>query len=307
MQLNGFHHLTAVSANAPKNHQFYTEVLGLRLVKKTVNQDDTSAYHLFYADGLGSAGTDITFFEWPVGPAQRGANSVVRTGLRIKGDAAFAYWADRFKALGVKAAMEAQENGRRMIAFEDFEGQRLALVEDESDAAVHPWAKSPVPAAHQIRGLGPITLSVANLQYTDLVLADVMGMKRKTPFGNTQVYKMAGLGPVAELHVRVEPNLPSSTQGAGAVHHVAFNIPMADYDAWAARLGEMRIPNSGKVDRFWFKSLYFREPSGILFELATDGPGFQADEPMDRLGETLSLPPFLESRRSAIEAGLKKL
>ncbi len=307
MQLNGFHHLTAVSANAPKNHQFYTEVLGLRLVKKTVNQDDTSAYHLFYADGLGSAGTDITFFEWPVGPAQRGSNSVVRTGLRIKGDAAFRYWANRFKSLGVNTQVEAQENNRRVIAFEDFEGQRLALVEDESEIAAHPWAKSPVPAEHQIRGLGPVTLSVSNLQYTDQVLTDVMGMQRKTPFGNTQVYKMSGQGPVSELHVRVEPNFPTATQGAGAVHHVAFNISMADYDAWAARLSDLRIPNSGKVDRFWFKSLYFREPSGILFELATDGPGFQADEPMDKLGETLSLPPFLESQRASIEAGLKKL
>ena len=307
MQLNGFHHLTAVTADAPKNHQFYTEVLGLRLVKKTVNQDDTSAYHLFYADGLGSAGSDITFFEWPVGPAQRGANSVVRTGLRIKGNAAFAYWAERFKTLDVKAEMQGQENGRRIIAFEDFEGQRLALVEDDGDGNVHPWVKSPVPPAYQIRGLGPITLSVANLQYTDLVLADVMGMKRKTPFGNTHVYQMAGQGPVTELHVRVEPSLPPATQGAGAVHHVAFNIAMTDYEAWAARLGEMRVPNSGKVDRFWFKSLYFREPSGIQFELATDGPGFQADEPMATLGETLSLPPFLESRRAAIEAGLKKL
>ena len=307
MQLNGFHHLTAVSANAPKNHAFYTQVLGLRLVKKTVNQDDTSAYHLFYADGLGSAGTDITFFEWPVGPERRGTNSIVRTGLRIKGDAAFAFWADRFKALGVKAENEAEENGRRIIAFEDIEGQRLALVEDEGDGALHPWDKSPVPAELQIRGLGPITLSVANLQSTDLVLTDAMGMKRETPFADTHVYKMSGQGPVAELHVRVEPNLPQATQGAGSVHHVAFNIPMASYDAWAERLQQLRIPNSGKVDRFWFKSLYFREPSGILFELATDGPGFQADEPMDKLGETLSLPPFLEHRRVTIEAGLKKL
>ena len=307
MKIKGFHHLTAISANAPKNHEFYTQVLGLRLVKKTVNQDDTSAYHLFYADGLGSAGTDITFFEWPVAPAQRGTHSVVRTGLRIKGDAAFAYWTERFKSLNVKAQTVVEENGRRIIEFEDGEGQRLALVEDESNDPVHPWEKSVVPPAHQIRGLGPITLSVANIQYTDKVLTDVMGMKRNAPFGNTQVYKMAGTGPVAELHVRVEPDLPQGQQGAGAVHHVAFNIAMADYDAWAARLGEMRVPNSGKVDRFWFKSLYFREPSGILFELATDGPGFQADEPMDKLGETLSLPPFLEDRRAAIEAGLKKL
>ncbi len=307
MQLNGFHHLTAVTADAPKNHHFYTQVLGLRMVKKTVNQDDTSAYHLFYADGLGSAGTDITFFDWPTGPERRGTNSIIRTGLRIKGEEAVAYWSDRFKTLGVKAEKVIEENGRQVIAFEDFEGQRLCLVTDEADNKANIWTKSPVPADHQIRGLGPITLSVAELNFTDVVLTDAMGMKRKTPFGDTHVYKMQGQGPVAELHVRVEPNLPRAQQGAGSVHHVAFNIPMADYDAWANRLQSLRIPNSGKVDRFWFKSLYFREPSGILFEIATDGPGFQADEPMDKLGETLSLPPFLEARRAAIEAGLKKL
>ena len=307
MQLNGFHHLTAITADAPRNHNFYTQVLGLRMVKKTVNQDDTSAYHLFYADGLGSAGTDITFFDWPAAREKRGTNSVVRTGLRIKGEKAVAYWVDRFKSLEVKAKKPAEENGRQIIEFEDFEGQRLALVIDESETAANIWAKSPVPAAHQIRGLGPITLSVADNQYTDLILTEAMGMKRKTPFGDTQVYKMRGQGAVAELHVKVEPGLPPAHQGAGAVHHVAFNIALGDYDAWASRLTQMRIANSGKVDRFWFKSLYFREPSGILFEIATDGPGFQADEPMDKLGETLSLPPFLESKRASIEAGLKKL
>jgi glyoxalase family protein len=307
MELNGFHHLTAITADAPRNHQFYTQVLGLRMVKKTVNQDDTSAYHLFYADGLGSAGTDITFFDWPAAREKRGTNSVVRTGLRIKGETAISYWADRFKQLGVAADKPSEENGRQIIAFEDFEGQRLALVSDEAQTIANIWAKSPVPAEHQVRGLGPITLSVADNQYTDLILTDAMGMKRKTPFKDTLVYKMNGAGPVAELHVRVEPHLPLAIQGAGAVHHVAFNIAMDDYDAWASRLTQLRIPNSGKVDRFWFKSLYFREPSGILFEIATDGPGFQADEPMDKLGETLSLPPFLEAKRAAIEAGLKKL
>ncbi|MDP8997202.1 MAG: ring-cleaving dioxygenase [Pseudomonadota bacterium] len=307
MQLNGFHHLTAITADAPANHNFYTQVLGLRMVKKTVNQDDTSAYHLFYADGLGSAGTDITFFDWPAAREKRGTNSVVRTGLRIQGEKAISFWMDRFKQLGVKAEAPVDENGRQIISFEDFEGQRLALVMDEAQTPANIWAKSPVPAEHQIRGLGPITLSVADNQFTDLVLTDVMGMKREAPFGDTHVYKMKAHGPVAELHVKVEPNLPRAQQGAGAVHHVAFNIAMADYDTWADRLQSLRIPNSGKVDRFWFKSLYFREPSGILFEIATDGPGFQADEPMDKLGETLSLPPFLESKRASIEAGLKKL
>jgi glyoxalase family protein len=307
MQLNGFHHLTAVTANAPQNHYFYTKQLGMRMVKKTVNQDDTSAYHLFYADGLGSAGTDITFFDWPTGREHRGTNSVVRTGLRIKGEKAFGWWSDHFKKQNIAAEKVIEENGRMVLHFEDYEGQRLSLIDDEGDALANTWNKSPVPDEYQIRGLGPITLSVPDLKSTDMVLTQIMGMKPAARFGDTHVYHMNGAGPVAELHVRVEPNLPQAQQGAGSVHHVAFNIPMDQYDAWAKRLKTMRIPNSGPVDRFWFKSLYFREPNGILFEIATNGPGFQADEPMESLGETLSLPPFLESKREAIEAKLKKL
>jgi glyoxalase family protein len=307
MQLNGFHHLTAVTADAPRNHNFYTQGLGLRMVKKTVNQDDTSAYHLFYADGLGSAGTDITFFDWPTGPERRGTNSVVRTGLRIKGEKAFGWWSDHLKKNNISVEPVSEENGRMVLHFEDFEGQRLSLVDDESPAPANIWEKSPVPAEFQIRGLGPITLSVPDLKPTDMVLTQIMGMKPVTRFGDTHVYHMNGIGPVAELHVRVEPNLPPAQQGAGSVHHVAFNIDMDQYLAWTDRLKSMRVPNSGPVDRFWFKSLYFREPNGILFEIATDGPGFQADEPMESLGETLSLPPFLESKRDSIEAKLKKL
>ncbi len=312
MQLNGFHHLTAITANAPRNHAFYTDVLGLRLVKKTVNQDDTSAYHLFYADGKGSPGTDITFFDWPAAPERRGTNSIARTGFRIKGEKSFSYWADRLKTNGLTFAEPVEKLGRITLDFEDFEGQRLSLVDDESATPFALWDKSAVPAEHQIHGLGPITLSVPDISATEQVLTRVMGMTKAAAHANTDgstthVYWMKGKGPIAELHVREEPDLAPAQQGAGGVHHVAFNIPMADYAAWAERLKTLRVANSGPVDRFWFKSLYFREPNGILFELATDGPGFQADEAVDKLGETLSLPPFLEGRRAQIEAGLKKL
>jgi glyoxalase family protein len=307
MQLKGFHHLTSVTADAPRNHNFYTDVMGLRLVKKTVNQDDTSAYHLFYADGQGTAGSDITFFDWPTGPERRGTHSVTRTGFRVKGENAFDWWAARFREKNVTFKDTTTRMGRLTIDFEDFEGQRLSLVQDETAAPFAPWQKSSVPVEHQIRGLGPINLSVPEIKPTDAVLTQVMGMTKIADSDGLHVYRMAGEGPVAELHVRVEPLLSPAQQGAGSVHHVAFNIPMADYDAWTRRLREMRIPNSGPVDRFWFKSLYFREPNGILFEIATDGPGFQADEPMDTLGETLSLPPFLEAKRAQIEARLKKL
>ena len=307
MQLKGIHHLTAVTADAPGNHKFYTEALGLRLVKKTVNQDDTSAYHLFYADGLGSPGTGITFFDWPVGRERRGTHSICRTGFRVNGEDALKFWRRRFAMLGVKHEKLAERDGRLTIDFEDPEGQRLSLVDDGGAGEAHAWAQSPVAAENQIRGLGPITISVPGLKPTDMVLTGLMNMMPARRYGDTHVYQMAGVGPVAELHVAVEPNLPPAQQGAGGVHHVAFNIPSTDYQAWAQRLTDMRVPNSGPVDRFWFKSLYFREPAGVLFEIATDGPGFATDEEMANLGKTLSLPPFLEAKRAQIEAGLKPL
>jgi glyoxalase family protein len=314
MQFTGIHHLTAVTANAPANHAFYTQVLGLRLVKKTVNQDDVSAYHLFYADGRGSPGTDLTFFDWPVGREQRGTHSITRTGLRVSGADTLEWWRQRFQERGVTHSDVVERDGRLTLDFEDPEGQRLSLVDDGGVGEAHPWDRSPVPAEHQIRGLGPITISVPDLTSTELVLTRVMGLRRIRDYaapGNagsrTHVYAMGPGGAAAELHVAVEPDLPVVQPGAGGVHHVAFRIPDADYEAWTERLRQLRVPSSGPVDRFWFRSLYFREPNGILFEIATDGPGFATDEPLDRLGETLSLPPFLEDRRQQIEAGLKPL
>lgn len=316
MQLTGFHHLTAVTADAPRNHDFYTRALGLRLVKKTVNQDDVSAYHLFYADGKASPGTDITFFDWPVPAERRGTRSVVRTGFRVASEASLSWWVDRFKELKVTHSPIAMRDGRATVDFEDFEGQRLSLVVESPLGTANPWDKSPVPAAHQIRGLGPITMSVPELKATDVVLTKVMNMRHVREYshgvnGNAvavHVYQMGAEGPSAELHVAVEPTARPSRQGAGGVHHVAFRTPtFEEYDGWVKRLAEIGVPSSGPVNRFYFRSLYFREPSGVLFEIATDEPGFAADESMDTLGERLALPPFLEPRRTEIEAGLKPL
>jgi glyoxalase family protein len=314
MQLTGLHHLTAVSADAPGNRRFYEDGLGMRLVKKTVNQDDVSAYHLFYADGLASPGTDITFFDWPVQRERRGTHSIARTALRVAGAGTFDYWRRRLDELGVPHGAPEERDGRLTLDFEDPEGQRLSLVDDGGAGEAHAWAKSSVPAEHQIRGLGPITLSVPDLEPTDMVLTRLMNMRAVRTYPNpddaqksVHVYEMGAGGPAAELHVAVDPDLPPAHPGAGGVHHVAFRTPDADYDGWAERLKSLRIPNSGKVDRFYFRSLYFREPNGILFEIASDGPGFATDEPLDALGEKLSLPPFLEGRRKEIEAGLKPL
>jgi glyoxalase family protein len=312
MQLTGIHHLTAISANAAQNHGFYTQTLGMRLVKKTVNQDDTSAYHLFYADGEATPGTDLTFFEWPVPRERRGTNAIIRTALRVAGRETLDWWASRFDELGVTRGETAERDGRLSLDFEDLEGQRLTLVDDGGAGEAHVWEKSPVPAQHQIRGLGPITISVPELEPTDTVLTQVLEMRKVREFveGNApvHVYEMGPGGPAAEFHVAVEPHLAPAQQGAGGVHHVAFRTPdIAQYEAWAARLGSIRLPSSGPVDRYYFRSLYFREPNGILIEIATDGPGFAVDEPMATLGESLALPPFLEGKRAAIEAGLKPL
>ena len=313
MQLTGIHHLTAVTANAAQNHAFYTQVLGMRLVKKTVNQDDVSAYHLFYADKNATPGSDLTFFDWPVGRERRGTHSVIRTGLRVSGEVSLAWWAERLKAGKVAAQPIAEQDGRLTLEFKDAEGQRLALIDDGGQGEAHPWERSPVLVEHQIRGLGPISMSVPDLRPTDVVLTQVLGMRRVRDYrlangADVHVYEMGKGGPAAELHVAVEPKLPPAEQGAGSVHHVAFRTPNEqEYRGWIERLREIGVPSSGPVDRFYFRSLYFREPNGVLFEIATDGPGFTADEPLETLGERLSLPPFLEGRRAAIEAGLKPI
>lgn len=312
MDLTGIHHVTAITADAPGNNRFYTETLGLRRVKKTVNQDDTSAYHLFFADGAGSPGTDLTFFDWPVARERRGTNAISRTGLRVAGDS-LGYWAGRLRDAGLTCGDIVEIKGRATLDFEDPEGQRFRLTGDVPGAA-NPWERSPVPSEHQIRGLGPITISVPQLAPTEAVLTQLMNMRavrdHASPDGNghVHVFEMGGGGPAAEVHVAVQPGLPVARQGAGAVHHVAFRVPdAASLRQWAARLTEQRMPNSGEVERYYFRSLYFREPGGNLFELATDGPGFAVDEPFETMGEALSLPPFLEPRRAAIEAGLKPL
>ncbi|MBV9076113.1 MAG: ring-cleaving dioxygenase [Methylobacteriaceae bacterium] len=312
MQLTGLHHVTAVTADAPGNLRFYTQVLGLRLVKKTVNQDDVSAYHLYYADALASPGSDLTFFDWPVRPERRGNRTVTRTGLRVAGEAALGWWADHLAARGVQHGGIAERDGRLVLDFEDPEGQRLTLVDDRGEGEAHPWDRSPIPTERQVRGLGPVELTVPNLAPTVEILEKLMGMRRERgyalPDGPVEVYAMGQGGPAAELHLAERPRLAPAGPGAGGVHHVAFRTPdKASYRAWADRLAALRVPNSGPVNRFYFESLYFREPNGILFEIATDGPGFATDEPLDSLGESLALPAFLEAQRAEIEAGLKPL
>jgi glyoxalase family protein len=234
--------------------------------------------------------------------------------LRVAGESSLGYWRDRLRKAGGPTSEVTEVDGRLTLPFEDGEGQRLVLVDDGGAGPVSPWEKSPVPAEHQIRGLGPIVLNVHDLSRTSMLLTGVMNMRHARDYvaadaqAEVRVFAMGEGGPAAELHVVESKSSPMARQGAGGVHHVAFRTPdEAQYRAWTRRLSELGIPNSGEVDRFYFRSLYFREPNGILFEIATDGPGFATDEPMETLGEKLALPPFLEPRRAAIEAGLKPI
>ena len=308
LRVHGIHHLTAITARAAQNLAFYTDVLGLRLVKKTVNQDDVRAYHLFYADNVGSPGTDLTFFDWPAAKEQRGNNSITRTGFRVP-SGSVRWWDEYFRRYGVAASLPTTRDGRTVLEFEDPEGQRLSLVEDDGVSA-HP-VEHGIPAEHQIVGLGPVTLTVPELSPTDQILERAYGLEKShsysEPGGETHVFKMAATGPQGELHLAVRPSLPPPRAGAGGVHHVALRIRDEDISAWAEHLCSLGLATSGEVERYYFRSIYYREPNGVLLELATDGPGFSADEPLASLGEKLSLPPFLEGRRADIEANLKPL
>ena len=313
MQLHGIHHLTAVSSSIRENLRFYTQIMGMRLVKRSVNQDDVSAYHLFYADAVGTPGTDLTFFDWSMPAEKRGTNSIIRTMLRVSGMKSLEYWSDRLKELGVANEGIIERDGRPTLEFDDPEGQRLALVDDggKGDEPT-PWDASPVPKENQIRGIGPIVMSVPDLRPTDTVLTSVMEMNHAREYQSdshtVHVYTMKGDGPHSELHVAVEPDTSRARLGAGGVHHVAFRTPdESEYHAWTERLNSFGMPNSGEIDRYYFRSLYFREPGHVLFEIATDGPGFGVDEDLATLGEKVVLPPFLESHRESIVAHLKPI
>lgn len=313
MELTGLHHVTAVTGDAPANLAFYTQTLGLRLVKKTVNQDDVSAYHLFYGDERGRAGTEVTFFDWPrIGPNVPGVGDISALALRVPGPNALEWWARRLTDAGVPVGEIETLGGRLTLEFTDPEGQRLRLVDDGGVPGGTPWAASPVPKAHGITGLDGAALTVRHLAPTARVLTDVLGMRLDREYeqhGRTvSVFTMGPGGPGTELHVVERPDLPRVHVGAGGVHHVAFRTPNdAEQTAWHERLRGAGLAMSDVIDRFYFHSVYFREPNGILFEIATDGPGFASDEDPAHLGERLSLPPFLEPHRARIEAGLRPL
>jgi glyoxalase family protein len=315
MNLHGLHHVTAVSGRISQNAQFYTQVLGLRLVKKSVNQDDLSAYHLFYADKVGTPGTDITFFDWPqTGPDQRGTDSIVTTAFRVNGRQALDYWSQRLREYDLEISDIEQFNGRAILRFADPEGQRLALVDDGgADFEGVVWEGSDVPADYTLRGFYAVMISVPERRYVEPILTQVLhfseAQRVSYPTGQEVIiYNMDDGGPGRELWLIEEPDVPIARLGAGGVHHVAYRVRDQEEQAyWRERIAAVGLPISGFIDRYYFHASYFRISNGILFEIATDGPGFAMDEDPEKLGERLALPPFLEPQRAQIEAGLKPI
>jgi glyoxalase family protein len=314
MQLTGIHHVTAVTARIAENLDFYTEVLGLRLVKKSVNQDDVSAYHLFYADELGSPGTDMTFFDWPhIGPNVRGSDSIAGTAFRVGSTAALHFWSERLAEKGVKQEKITEFAGRQILPFEDPEGQQLFLVNDQGTAFEGKiWQCPDIPDAYALRGFYSVILSIPSINQLTNIFKHILNYEEVESAlwidqtSKAVIYTTAQNGGAgSEIWLLEQPQQGRARLGAGGTHHVAFRVK--DFETqkqWHSHLSNAGLRVSGLIDRFWFRSIYFRVSNGILFEIATDGPGFDIDEAPDNLGEKLILPPFLEKRRQEIEADL---
>ena len=305
-ELKGVHHVTAITSSAEKNYEFFTYVLGMRLVKKTVNQDDIQTYHLFFADDKGSAGTDMTFFDFPGIPkGVHGTNEISKTSFRVQSDAALEYWVKRFDRLEVKHTGIKEQFGKKTLSFVDFDDQQYQLISDEFNKGIEsgtPWQKGPIPLEYAITGLGPVFVRIANFDYFKEMLEKVLLFRETAADGSFHLFEVGEGGNGASVIVEYNTVLPQARQGYGTVHHAAFRVEdRSVLDEWTERLSSFGFPTSGYVNRHFFESLYARVAPQILFEFATDGPGFMGDEPYETLGEKLSLPPFLEPQRAEIE------
>jgi len=294
MKLEGIHHVTCITADARRNVDFYAGLLGLRMVKKTVNQDDPSVYHLFYADEKGSPGSDLTFFEFPGAPPGRAGDGMVhRITWRVGSTDALEFWAAR---LGNEGHETTREGDR--LRFSDFEGLGLELAVDETDDEPLIAGHAEIPAEHALQGFDAVRAYSSEPERSRRLLEDALVFE---PGGDSWEARGEQRG---SLYAYDEPPSQHGLQGAGTVHHVAWASHDDEHERWRERAVAAGAQATPVIDRFWFRSIYFREPSGVLFELATFSPGFAADEDPGHLGEALVLPPWLEPRRDEIEARL---
>jgi glyoxalase family protein len=309
MVQNGIHHITAIAGPAQRNLDFYTRTLGLRLVKKTVNFDDPSTYHLYYGDEAGQPGTILTFFPWEhAAPGQLGVGETQETVFRVA-EGSIGYWTQRLAEKGVVHEAPQTRFGETVVAFKDPDGMRLALVAVPGIESEPAWSNSDIPAEHAIRGFHSASLLVANAVPTGAILTDIFGFTEIDREGSRIRYKAGDTALGGILDLNAPGGLQRGRSGAGTVHHIAFR---AASDAVQADMVKRLMQNHGirateQKNRDYFRAVYFREPNGILFEIATDDPGFAVDEPAETLGQALKLPRFLEPKREKIEAVLPKV
>ncbi|MDA2728182.1 ring-cleaving dioxygenase [Bacillus cereus] len=306
-EIKGHHHISMVTKNANENNHFYKNILGLRRVKMTVNQDDPSMYHLFYGDKTGSPGTELSFFEIPlVGKTYRGTNAITQIGLLVPSEESLHYWKERFETFDVKHGEITTYANRPALQFEDAEGLRLVLLVSNGEKVEHweTWEKSEVPAKHQIQGIGSVEMTVRRLDKMASTLTEMFGYTEVSRSEEEAIFQSIKGEAFGEIVVKYLDG-PTEKPGRGSIHHLAIRVKNdAELAYWEEQVIQRGFQSSGIIDRFYFKSLYFRESNGILFEIATDGPGFTVDGDVEHLGEKLDLPPFLEDQRAEIEANL---
>ncbi len=308
MNLLGLHHITAMASDPRANFDFYTRVLGLRFIKKSVNQDDPGTYHLYYGDYAGSPGTAITFFPWPgLRRGRPGTGQAYATAFSIPAGS-LAFWQERLVKLGIATEPVTTRFGDQVLTAFDPDGLRLELVATHEPDLRPPAPSKDVPAAHGIRGFHSSTLGLVNAQATATVLTKVMGYRLAAEDGPRARYTISAGGPGTYVDLLTDPSLPRGLNGAGTIHHVAFRTPTDASQSQAhTEIAKTGLHISPIIDRAYFKSIYYREPAGVLFEIATDQPGFAIDEPIESLGTKLGLPPHLEPHRAEIEAALPAL
>ncbi|GGA28486.1 ring-cleaving dioxygenase [Psychrobacillus lasiicapitis] len=310
-KIAGHHHISMITKKGQQNNQFYQNVLGLRRVKKTVNQDDPSMYHLFYGDLTGSAGTELSFFEMPMaGRTKRGTNAITRIGLLVPSYDSLLYWKKRFELLDVQHGELTMYAGREALHFEDCEGLRLVLLNNNGDAVPEYWQSwddSIVLSEHRILGMGAVEMTVRSLDSLASTLENLFGYKLASRNENETIYQSIKGQALGEI-VIVEQDGPPEKPGKGSIHHLAIRVKDSEeLHQWEQRIQDFGFEVIKITDRYYFESLYFREKNGILFELATDGPGFTVDSSIESLGKKLDLPPFLEAKRAEIEAKLEHI